>query len=68
MREEVKASNCAMEGADQNVTLSSERNMSSPTEIDFRKKCQLNDSAEKMSLLSNFFFEASLEQSVGVIK
>ena len=29
--------------------------MSSLTEIDFRKKCQLNDSAEKMSLLSNFF-------------
>ena len=43
--------------------------MSLPTEIDFRKKWQLNDGAEKMSLLSNFFFfEASLEQSVGVVK
>lgn len=59
-----------MEGVDQNVTLLTWRNMSLPTEIDFRKKCQLHDGTEKMSLLSNFFFffEASLEQSVGVVK
>ena len=41
---------------DQNVTLLTRRNMSLPTEIDFRKKWQLNDGAEKMSLLSNYFF------------
>ena len=54
LREEVKASIGAMEGVDQNVTLLSGCSMSSPTETDFRKTCQLNDGAEKISSLFKF--------------